>query len=174
AVRVVIHEALSEEFGLFIWPSGIALACLVWSLRARMREGVGVIEIGAGTSLPGLLAAKAGALGAHVTLTDREDSSAILDNICGAIEANGLKWPSPPRCRPGAGPTVSPGLGEEGSESGPQVERSANVEGGNESKGFGQGAGTGCCRAMGMSWGKISPPAMRLAAENPQPQVGKG
>ncbi|CAN0504050.1 unnamed protein product, partial [Ectocarpus sp. 8 AP-2014] len=57
AVRVVVHEVLSEDFGLFTWPSGVVLACLVWA-RRREFDGASVVEIGAGTALPGLLAAK--------------------------------------------------------------------------------------------------------------------
>ncbi|CAM9856644.1 unnamed protein product, partial [Laminaria digitata] len=32
-VRVVVNELLSEDFGLFTWPSGVVLACLVWARR---------------------------------------------------------------------------------------------------------------------------------------------
>lgn len=50
-------QVLSEDFGLFIWPSGVVLAALIWARRREFR-GVRVVEIGAGTALPGLLAAK--------------------------------------------------------------------------------------------------------------------
>lgn len=52
-----LWKVLSEDFGLFTWPSAILLACLVWSRREEFR-GASVVEIGAGTALPGLLAAK--------------------------------------------------------------------------------------------------------------------
>ncbi|CAN0523888.1 unnamed protein product, partial [Ectocarpus sp. 12 AP-2014] len=52
-----IIQVLSEDFGLFTWPSGVVLACLVWA-RRREFDGASVVEIGAGTALPGLLAAK--------------------------------------------------------------------------------------------------------------------
>ncbi|CAM9998266.1 unnamed protein product [Scytosiphon promiscuus] len=86
AVRVVVHEVLSEDFGLFTWPSGVVLACLIWARRQEF-AGVSVVEIGAGTALPGLLAAK---LGASVVLTDREGAPWVLDNMRGAVAANGL------------------------------------------------------------------------------------
>lgn len=54
-----LWKVLSEDFGLFTWPSAIVLACLVWSRREEFR-GASVVEIGAGTALPGLLAAKVG------------------------------------------------------------------------------------------------------------------
>lgn len=50
-------QILSEDFGLFTWPSGVVLAYLIWARRREFR-GVSVVEIGAGTALPGLLAAK--------------------------------------------------------------------------------------------------------------------
>lgn len=50
-------QVLSEDFGLFTWPSGVLLAYLIWARRREFR-GVSVVEIGAGTALPGLLAAK--------------------------------------------------------------------------------------------------------------------
>lgn len=50
-------QILSEDFGLFTWPSGVVLAYLIWTRRREFR-GVSVVEIGAGTALPGLLAAK--------------------------------------------------------------------------------------------------------------------
>ncbi|PNT65746.1 hypothetical protein BRADI_3g01870v3 [Brachypodium distachyon] len=57
---------------------------------------VDILELGAGTSLPGLVAAK---VGANVTLTDIADNTEVLDNIrqiCGVNDANcnvlGLTW----------------------------------------------------------------------------------
>ncbi|CAN0435494.1 unnamed protein product, partial [Ectocarpus fasciculatus] len=81
-----ILQVLSEDFGLFTWPSGVVLACLVWARRQEF-DGASVVEIGAGTALPGLLAAK---LGANVVLTDREEAPWVLENMRGAVAANGL------------------------------------------------------------------------------------
>jgi hypothetical protein len=43
------------------------------------------LKVGAGTSLPGLVAA---ACGAHVVLTDREDALHILENCSAIVHAN--------------------------------------------------------------------------------------
>ena len=67
-VSVVTLESPGTEFGSYTWPSSVVLAHYVWARRAAFSvPGVRVIELGAGTALPGLLAAK---LGAAVTLTD--------------------------------------------------------------------------------------------------------
>lgn len=81
---------MKEEYGLFVWPSSVILAEYVWQQKSRF-SGANVVEVrrsllqsvacflsfisisfslkqlGAGTSLPGLVAAK---VGADVTLTD--------------------------------------------------------------------------------------------------------
>lgn len=44
-------------------------------------------QLGAGTAVPGLVAAKCGA---HVTLSDREDTPRLLDNLKKSCDLNGL------------------------------------------------------------------------------------
>lgn len=44
-------------------------------------------QLGAGTAVPGLVAAKCGA---HVTLSDREDTPRLLDNLRKSCDLNGL------------------------------------------------------------------------------------
>ncbi|KAG6415726.1 hypothetical protein SASPL_123141 [Salvia splendens] len=63
---ISIIENMKEEYGLFVWPSSVILAEYVWQQKSRF-SGANVVELGAGTSLPGLIAAK---VGADVTLTD--------------------------------------------------------------------------------------------------------
>ncbi|KAH9287995.1 hypothetical protein KI387_032112, partial [Taxus chinensis] len=63
---VKISEVMQEDYGLFVWPCSIVLAEYVWQQRARF-SGLNVVELGSGTALPGVVAAK---LGADVTLTD--------------------------------------------------------------------------------------------------------
>ncbi|KAF0695122.1 Aste57867_14019 [Aphanomyces stellatus] len=90
---VLVQEELGDSqdeeacFGLgwYVWPSAIALAAFLahhMHLVAHKR----VLEMGAGTALPGLLAAKFGA--AHVTLTDKSDAELV--NARDAIRLNGL------------------------------------------------------------------------------------
>ncbi|KAM7252082.1 hypothetical protein ACFE04_023965 [Oxalis oulophora] len=63
---VSIIENMKEEYGLLVWPCSVILAEYVWQQRLRF-SGISVVELGAETSLPGLVAAK---VGADVTLTD--------------------------------------------------------------------------------------------------------
>ena len=46
-------------------------------------------QLGAGTAVPGLVAAKCGA---HVTLSDREDTPRLLDNLRKSCDLNGLPF----------------------------------------------------------------------------------
>lgn len=56
-------------YGVVLWPAAIALAHEVAS-RAVVFNGRRVLELGAGTGLPGIIAAS---LGAHVVQTDRHE-----------------------------------------------------------------------------------------------------
>ncbi|XP_027360235.1 methyltransferase-like protein 23 isoform X2 [Abrus precatorius] len=75
---ISIIENMKEDYGLFVWPCSVVLAEYVWQQKHRF-SGATVVELGAGTSLPGLVAAK---LGARVTLSD--DST--------RLEVLGLTW----------------------------------------------------------------------------------
>ncbi|KAI8050247.1 putative methyltransferase-domain-containing protein [Syncephalis plumigaleata] len=65
-VQVAITEQIDPSFHCYVWPSALMLAEYVWHNRSLF-DGTTTIELGAGTGLPGLLAAK---LGGHVYLTD--------------------------------------------------------------------------------------------------------
>lgn len=58
-------EQLRLPYGIALWPAAIALA---HEIAARPLQGLRVLELGAGTGLPGIVAA---ALGARVVQTDR-------------------------------------------------------------------------------------------------------
>jgi len=105
SIELKIQQVISSEYGLFIWPSSKVLAEYIWSIResikgkqilevffefifsvaARNCDIVFGSEVGAGTSLPGLVAA---ACGAHVVLTDREDAPHILENCRSIVHVN--------------------------------------------------------------------------------------
>lgn len=92
---VTIIENMKEEYGLFVWPCSVILAEYVWQQRSRF-SGAAVLELGAGTSLPGLVAAK---VGADVTLTDDSSRPEVLANMrrqCGLnnleCKVMGLTW----------------------------------------------------------------------------------
>ncbi|CAN6276569.1 unnamed protein product [Urochloa humidicola] len=76
-LRVDIIENIEEDYGMFVWPCSIILAEYVSQQRSRF-SGCKVVELGAGTSLPGLVAAK---VRADVTLTDVAHNTEVLDNI---------------------------------------------------------------------------------------------
>lgn len=57
----------SRPYGIVVWPSAIALA---HELATRDVRGKRILELGAGTGLPGIVAASRGA---HVVQTDRQN-----------------------------------------------------------------------------------------------------
>ncbi|XP_021714057.1 methyltransferase-like protein 23 [Chenopodium quinoa] len=92
---IKIIENMREEYGMFVWPCSVVLAEYVWQQRSRF-SGTSVTELGAGTSLPGLVAAK---VGADVTLTDDSKRVEVLENIRSVCDLNklsckvkGLTW----------------------------------------------------------------------------------
>ncbi|CAK7355409.1 unnamed protein product [Dovyalis caffra] len=95
AFTISIIENVKEEYGLFVWPCSVILAEYVWQQRLQF-SGASVLELGAGTCLPGLVAAK---LGLDVTLTDDSNKLEVLDNmrrVCDLNQLNckvlGLTW----------------------------------------------------------------------------------
>ncbi|KAH1163427.1 hypothetical protein AAZX31_01G150700 [Glycine max] len=82
---ISIIENMKEDYGLFVWPCSVVLAEYIWQHKHRF-SGATVVELGAGTSLPGLVAAK---LGARVTLTDDSTRLEVLDNMRRVL---GLTW----------------------------------------------------------------------------------
>ncbi|KAF3772253.1 Methyltransferase-like protein 23 [Nymphaea thermarum] len=89
---ITIIEVMQEDYGMFVWPCSIILAEYVWQQRARF-SGATVVEVttlallGAGTSLPGLAAAK---LGSEVILTDNAEEEQVLENMQAICSLNGL------------------------------------------------------------------------------------
>ncbi|KAG2277589.1 hypothetical protein Bca52824_060144 [Brassica carinata] len=97
SISVSVIENTKEEYCLFIWPCSVILAEYVWQQRSRFR-GSTILELGAGTSLAGLVAGK-GMVGANVTLTDDSSKSEVLENMTRVCELNklncnvmGLTW----------------------------------------------------------------------------------
>lgn len=87
AVSVVIAEQLAASFGLYIWPCAPVLAWYIWLHQADF-VGKSVLELGAGTSLPGLLCAKVGA--ERVWLSDKARQTPVLKNIEQGVRLNEL------------------------------------------------------------------------------------
>jgi methyltransferase-like protein 23 len=79
------EEMLDQlPYGVALWPSSIALA-MELAERAEALRGKTVLELGAGTGLPGLVAAS---LGAEVVQTDRH--ALALDMCRRNAERNGI------------------------------------------------------------------------------------
>ncbi|KAG0589515.1 hypothetical protein KC19_1G025800 [Ceratodon purpureus] len=94
-LTISCSEVMQEEYGLYVWPCSIVLAEYVWQNRLRF-AGARVVELGAGTALPGIVAAKVGAI---VVLTDREDQPQVFENMQKTCDLNqvscemqGLTW----------------------------------------------------------------------------------
>jgi predicted nicotinamide N-methyase len=69
-------------YGIVLWPSAIALA---HELASRTMNGMRVLELGAGTGLPGIVAAS---LGARVVQTDRQEVALFVSKK--NAERNGI------------------------------------------------------------------------------------
>ena len=67
--RFLKEERTRLPYGVLLWPAAIALAHEV-ATRADALRGRSVLELGAGTGLPGIVAAS---LGARVVQTDRQE-----------------------------------------------------------------------------------------------------
>src|SRR4051812_8597859 len=72
--RLIGERVDRLPYGVALWPSAIALAHEV-ATRAGAFRGRGVLELGAGTGLPGIVATS---LGARVVQTDRDELALSL------------------------------------------------------------------------------------------------
>lgn len=83
--QVLLSERETRlPYGLALWPSAIALAHEIAG-RADEARGRHVLELGAGTGLPGIVAAS---LGARVVQTDRQQAALSLGRL--NAERNGV------------------------------------------------------------------------------------
>ncbi|XP_014097783.2 histone-arginine methyltransferase METTL23 [Bactrocera oleae] len=98
-VEVQIPELLQSGYSFYTWPCAPVLAWFLWESRRNL-VGKRVLELGAGTALPGILAAKCGA---RVILSDScilPKSLAHIRKSCSVnnlvpgqdIEVIGLSW----------------------------------------------------------------------------------
>jgi predicted nicotinamide N-methyase len=93
-LRVIEPQDDRLPYGVALWPSAIALAHEIAS-RAKDFRGRSVLELGAGTGLPGIVAAS---LGAAVVQTDRDELALLLcrrngeRNGTGTVEHRLADW----------------------------------------------------------------------------------
>ncbi|XP_064594412.1 histone-arginine methyltransferase METTL23-like isoform X3 [Liolophura sinensis] len=73
---VVIPEVIDPAYGMYVWPCAPVLAQYIWFHRQHLTTKR-ILELGAGTALPGVVAAKCGA---QVTLSDNALSTQCLRN----------------------------------------------------------------------------------------------
>ncbi|KAL6443822.1 histone-arginine methyltransferase METTL23 isoform X2 [Cataglyphis hispanica] len=77
SLEILIPELLQANYSFYTWPCARVLAWYLWEHRENLL-GKRVLEIGAGTSLPGILASKCGAI---VTLSDSANQPRTLQHI---------------------------------------------------------------------------------------------
>jgi predicted nicotinamide N-methyase len=85
---LIVRQIISDNYGLFVWPSALVLAEYIRYIGCNGKLGVDrslLVELGAGTCLPGMIGAL---FGAHVVLTDKADEQQVLQNIQQTCTAN--------------------------------------------------------------------------------------
>nr|XP_014435724.1 methyltransferase-like protein 23 isoform X1 [Pelodiscus sinensis] len=85
-IRSLLFQILDSQYGMYVWPCAVVLAQYLWFHR-RMLPSKRILEIGAGVSLPGIVAAKCGA---EVILTDTEELPQCLENCERSCQINNL------------------------------------------------------------------------------------
>jgi len=85
-LEVIIPEIVDPQYGMFTWPSAPVLAQYLFHHQHIIRRKT-VLELGSGTSLAGVVAAK---LGGCVTLSDAKQYTNCLQNCRKSCIANGL------------------------------------------------------------------------------------
>jgi len=85
-LHIVCVEVIHPSYGLYVWPCAPVLAQYVWFNKEQVLNKH-VLELGAGTSLPGIVSAKCGAL---LTLSDAATLPVCLHNCRENCEANSV------------------------------------------------------------------------------------
>ncbi|XP_065826201.1 histone-arginine methyltransferase METTL23-like [Oscarella lobularis] len=86
SLSICTREILDPSYGMYTWPCAPVLAQFVWHNRKQV-AGKRVIELGAGTALPGMVASKCGA---EVVLTDKSEPPDLLENCSRSCKMNHL------------------------------------------------------------------------------------
>ncbi|CAL8069029.1 unnamed protein product [Orchesella dallaii] len=96
-LEVIVPERMQASYGLYVWPSAPILAWYLFENRHHL-PGKRVLELGAGTALPGVVAAL---LGAQVTLSDSAKlphcleqchRTATINGVGDKVKVIGLTW----------------------------------------------------------------------------------
>ncbi|GAB1602949.1 methyltransferase-like protein 23 [Argonauta hians] len=84
---VSIPELMDPNYGFYVWPSAVVLAQYVWYFQHDVK-GKRILELSAGTALPGIVAAKCQA--ASVVLSDSFLLPNSVQHCKSCCAANGL------------------------------------------------------------------------------------
>lgn len=89
--RFLRQDTRRLPYGIALWPAAIALA---YALAERPLQGLSVLELGAGTGLPGIVAS---ALGARVVQTDSSPSALFVGRLnaernAASVEQRAADW----------------------------------------------------------------------------------
>ncbi|XP_046660185.1 probable methyltransferase-like protein 23 [Homalodisca vitripennis] len=87
SLEVLIPEQLQASYSFYTWPSAPVLAWYLWERRTELL-GKHIVELGAGTALPGIVAAKCGA---SVTLTESATLPRSIQHLRRCCELNNLQ-----------------------------------------------------------------------------------
>lgn len=85
-LEVIIPELLQGTYSFYTWPSAPVLAWFIWENRQEF-YGKKVVELGSGTALPGIVAAKCGA---NVILTESASLTKSLSHTRRSCQVNNL------------------------------------------------------------------------------------
>jgi len=84
-LQLRIQEVVSAAYGLYTWPSAGPLARYIWDHRNSWK-GRRVVELGAGTALPSVVAA---AIGCPTTISDNQ--TLVLENAAQTCSLNAVE-----------------------------------------------------------------------------------
>lgn len=85
-LNVKISEVLNPDFGMYIWPCAPVLGKYIWNQRQKICGKI-VLELGAGTGLSSVVAAKCGA---HVIITDSKRYKSVLKHAENNMQLNNI------------------------------------------------------------------------------------
>jgi nicotinamide N-methyltransferase len=85
---VYLPDLFTESQTLFTWPCAYVLSAYLYSREQNFFVGKRIIEIGAGTAMPSLVAAMRGS--SKCIITDRMDNLELLEHLKRIIQFNAL------------------------------------------------------------------------------------
>eukprot|EP01128_Nolandella_sp_AFSM9_P011679 TRINITY_DN856_c0_g1_i2.p1 TRINITY_DN856_c0_g1~~TRINITY_DN856_c0_g1_i2.p1 ORF type:complete len:266 (+),score=14.68 TRINITY_DN856_c0_g1_i2:92-889(+) len=91
STTVRVREVSEDDYGLFVWPSSLILAQYLFEGGRDLLQGKRVLELGAGTGVPGIVASQCGAV---VVISDRDSGGeVVIENLKNNVR---LSWPGAP------------------------------------------------------------------------------